>query len=77
MEHLEVRLSVEQRSLLRRAAELSDCSLGEFVVAAACDAAERVIAARFLVAEPAAMSRQHEDALQDLTDLSQDLNLGY
>ena len=43
---LEVRVSVAQKGLLQQAAALSGCTLSEFVVASAHDAARRVIAER-------------------------------
>ena len=41
---LEVRVSVAQKGLLQQAAALSNCTLSEFVVTCAQDAAHRVIA---------------------------------
>ena len=41
---LEVRVSVAQKCLLQKAAALSGCTLSEFVVTSAHDAARRVIA---------------------------------
>ena len=62
-ERVEARVSAEQKALIERAARLRGCSLGEYLVRSAQDAAERDIRDHELIALTARDSQLFMEAL--------------
>ena len=64
-ERLEARITIEQKALIQRAADLEGRSLTDYVVSTVQDAARRTVEAHDVMVLSAAQSRAFVDALLD------------